>query len=278
MMKPAGIHRDLAGSDSRGLIDGFTLVEMLVVIAIIGVLAAIGLPRMSGFGESSKMTAASRQLIDDLQLARQRAISSRSTVYVVFVPPSLPGNQPFVSGLTTEAERTLATNLLGGQLTTYALFSRRAVGEQPGRENPRYLTPWRSLPDGVYIQIDKFLTGSTNRFNFSDATLNANGVAVPRVLVPFPTADSFDYPDGGAGIDGIPYVAFDSRGQLIGGVDEVIPLSRGSIFYSRDAAGKFTFDVPDIKEVPPGNSTNNFSRIRIDWLTGRPKLERPELP
>lgn len=261
----------------EGPAGAFTLIEMLVVITIIGILAAIGLPRMSGFSESSKMTAAVRQLMDDFQLARQRAINSRSTVYILFVPPTLSGNQAFVAGLPNVEERTLATNLLGGQFTTYALFTRRAVGEQPGRDNPRYLTSWRSLPDGIYIDLDKFLTGTTNHFNFSDSGINVNGVPVPILDVPFPTADSLPYPDG-AGLDGIPYVAFDSRGQLIGQSDEVISLSRGSIFYARDSNGNLIFDVPDIKEVPPGNTFSNYSRIRIDWLTGRPKLERPELP
>ncbi|MBC8003192.1 MAG: hypothetical protein H7X97_11460 [Opitutaceae bacterium] len=249
------------------------------MITIIGVLAAIGLPKLSGFSETSKMTAASRQLMDDLQLARQRAINSRSTVYVLFVPPTLANNQVFVSGLTNLGDRVLATNLLGGQLTTYALFTRRSVGEQPGKESPRYITPWRSLPDGIYIQIDKFLTGSTNRFNFTDWALNASGGSISKLdVVPFPAEDSDPYPATGPGMDGIPYVAFDSRGQLIGQVDEVIPLTRGSIFYARDGNGNFTFDVPDVQEVPPGNTVSNYNRIRIDWLTGRPKVERPELP
>lgn len=277
-MKDTGIHQDAVQSDRIGLTRGFTLVEMLVVITIIGVLAAIGLPRLSGFSASSKMTAAVRQLTDDFQLARQRAINSRATVYVIFVPPSISSWAGFVSSLASVEERTLATNLLGGQLTTYALFTRRAVGEQPGRENPRYLTPWRSLPDGIFIQVDKFLAGATNRFNFNDFDRNAIGVNIPTLAIPFPTADSRDDYPNNPGIDGIPYIAFDSRGQLVGHTDEVISLSRGSIFYARGTNGTLAFDVPDVQEVPPGNSTNNYSRIRIDWLTGRPKLERPELP
>ena len=57
--------------------------------------------------------------------------------------------------------------------------------------------------------------------------------------------------------------------------DEVIELARGSILAARDPNGNLiSFDV---RESPPNNSVNNYNRIRIDALTGRAILERPEI-
>src|SRR3954471_9135967 len=79
----------------------FTLIEMLLVITIIGLLAGIGLPHLKGWGESNAMTSATRQLMDDLSLARLKAINSRSTVYVVFISPDVV-TPIFTSSLSTE--------------------------------------------------------------------------------------------------------------------------------------------------------------------------------
>ena len=61
--------RKFSGIVRRRLL-AFTLIEMLLVITIIGLLAGIGLPHLKGWGESNAMTTATRQLMDDLSLAR----------------------------------------------------------------------------------------------------------------------------------------------------------------------------------------------------------------
>src|ERR1043165_5452570 len=125
---------------SRHLIAGrssprraYTLVEMLIVITIIGILAAVGLPAMKGLGESGRISSANRQLLDDIAFARQKAITTRSHVYMVFIPPSIVQSAfKTVLDKLQPQERKTVTNLFTGQYTTYALFARRNVGDQPG--------------------------------------------------------------------------------------------------------------------------------------------------
>lgn len=256
------------GNFRRGLL-AFTLIELLLVITIIGLLAALGLPHLKGWGEANSMTAATSQLVADLSLARQRAISSRSSVYVVFISPAVV-NSAFFSTLSP-VDKTAHSNLLSGQYTAYALYGPGSVGDQPGRPNRKYLTPWKSLPEKIFIAPDKF-KDPFNRMTINDLALRPMGTNV----VLFPKVN-----DAGRKL-AFPCLIFDSQGRLVseqnGSTYEnaVIPLTRGSIFYARDANGNRLFQPADVQETPPGNSISNKNHIVIDWLTGRARVEREE--
>lgn len=235
---------------------GFTLIELLVVISIIGILFYLSLPALRDITKSDAMGIANRQLIDDIARARRLAINHRTTVYMVFVPPDISN----LIGNSLPPE--LADRYERLAMSGYALFTRRTAGEQPGRERPRYFGEWRSLPEGIFIAQWKFVQG-TNSFAFS--------------YQPFPFPNT-NYPE-----INLPCFAFNYLGQLVhfqaqdvpvlNEYDEVIPLTRGSMLISTNG----TTRVMDFQEIPPGNSTNNFNHIRVDWLTGRCRIERPEI-
>jgi prepilin-type N-terminal cleavage/methylation domain-containing protein len=254
----------------------FTLIELLVVIAIIALLAGIGAPLLRGLNKSNAMVAANRQLLDDLAYARQRAISDHTTVYVLFVPPC-PIN--LLAGSVVDTDKTnMLSNLYGGQYTTYALYADRSIGDQPGRSSPRYLTPWRTLPEGVFF--------STNKFNSTKSLLSTPIYSRSFRLgnFPFPTICTNTTPARAP----LYYLSFNYQGQLTDGLlpanpvsDEIIPLARGSVLYARDAAGNFLNQPADLLETPPHNSENYqpvitnslYNAIHIDWLTGRARVE-----
>jgi prepilin-type N-terminal cleavage/methylation domain-containing protein len=240
---------------------GFTLIEMMVVLGIIAVVIGIALPNLRGLREGSEIESAARQLIQDLSLARGRAINGRTTVAVIFIPWSIL--KVDLSGYPPDAVAAIKA-LQAGPYTQYALYSGRRVGDQPGQSTPRYLTEWRTLPDKTFIATNKFTSAtSTNRFLYAD--------------FPFPFATNQTMR--------LPYVAFNYEGHLCradGGIlippgNARIPLARGAILYVRDATG----GVPDtsfsVQEVPPGNSQSMSNQVVIDWLTGRARLQRAEI-
>jgi type II secretion system protein H len=60
---------------------GFTLVEMMVLIGILGLVAVIAVPSFSGFMRANRIDTASDQLSSDLALARSIAVSQSQVIF-----------------------------------------------------------------------------------------------------------------------------------------------------------------------------------------------------
>lgn len=270
--------------------DAFTLIEMLVVIGIIALIAGLAAPAMKT--KSIAMDAGHRQLADDLNRARQLAISTRSTVYVLFMPLINPSFT--VTNLTQSQKDILASRQARG----YAIFARRTVGGQPGKEEPRYLSEWKELPDGVFI--------STNKFATSDAGFSADFLPMdfledkfnPTVQLPAVIGSTYKR---------IPYIAYDANGALTlsengdvrrnprsrddwrysVGKRAVIPLMAGSVSPARIISGNkrvYDWQAPSVLLKPPFdpnanyfNLTNYIKRVVVESLSGRARVEGGEI-
>lgn len=258
---------------------GFTLIEMLVVISILGILAALTVPALKNLGKSDANISGSRQMLDDVGRARQLAMSQRTTVYMVFVPTN------YWNGLPPSAA---LTNLVDKQLSGYTFVAHGAMGDQPGRHAWHYLAPWQPLSEGTFIAPVKFILPVTllssislplfAQWNQDSPHSDQNQVfSFATNAIPFPTETS-------STMALLPYIAFNYLGQLtfdgrnLANRDEYIPLAHGSVSYGRNPATKAllltTVTAGGIAENPPGNSTNiSYNIIHIDALTGRAVLE-----
>ena len=267
----------------------FTLVELLVVISIIGILAAIAMPVVANFRKADSMLAATRQLQDDVERARMLAISQRTTVYMIFCPLISP-TDPMLNSLP-QSEKDKAKKLYDKQLAAYTFVTMRSVGNQPGQVTPRYLSEWRTLPEGAIIPTFKFAQSNIVTTVYDppppalpvQRSFRVHGFNVTD-KIPFPSAEA--YAPGQRYVT-LPYVAFNHLGQLEtyftdSGEEpcEHIPLAKGNVNQARDA-NKIPFDPPRppvVSEQPPGNSTNAFTLVHITRLTGRARLEKQEFP
>lgn len=63
---------------------GFTLLETLIVVALVGVIMVVALPSYSSYISAQRALAAARTLAADLRTARQEAVTRRTPITVTF--------------------------------------------------------------------------------------------------------------------------------------------------------------------------------------------------
>ena len=130
---------------------GFTLPEVLIVIAIMGILAAIAIPTWQGITEGRRVDSAANQLVADMRLSNTIATNRLSSSYMIF-------------------NATGSTVTCGGQQADYCLVKPTSSGFQVQR---------RDLPDdNNAASLPKRLLKITS----SNMTTDPTGLSIPDVV------------------------------------------------------------------------------------------------
>jgi len=80
---------------------GFTLIEVIVVVAIIGIIAAVGIPGFSKWLPNYRLRLAAQEILSGFQLAKTTAIKRNTNCTVIFSVPSI-GRYINVGGVNYE--------------------------------------------------------------------------------------------------------------------------------------------------------------------------------
>ncbi len=92
----------------RGHCQGFTLMEMMIGIALIGILTVVAVPNIALFSSGYKLRGAAREVATDLQYARLLAVKENRDIRVDFSTNSYQVVR--VSGGTVVKSRSFSTD------------------------------------------------------------------------------------------------------------------------------------------------------------------------
>src|SRR5215471_5562762 len=116
---------------------GFTITELMIVVAIIGTLTVAVAPSLARWSTSIRMSSSIREIASELQLARMKAIAQNTKMTVCFYGPSADF-PTFTHGFLS-----LHSASTGWCATPPS---------SPGMEFNRFKATVRALPTGVSVE------------------------------------------------------------------------------------------------------------------------------
>lgn len=127
---------------------GFSLVELMVVLVLIGIMTAAILPEMRGTYEDALLRATSRRLVDVCHLAYSRAVSLNQTHRVHF---DRSNGRYFIEKAEEHLGFARARDIWGGEgvLDSRISMEIRRQGEAP----PAAMDPGSSAPPEEEIEV-----------------------------------------------------------------------------------------------------------------------------
>ena len=112
---------------------GFTLIELLIVMAIMGIVAAIGIPSFSDWREKQSVRSATQALLAHMKQARIKAVADNRSVSIAFTSSSYTFDADTTIGSTCGPckNEVVALSRFGNNLTvsptTTRTFSSRGT-------------------------------------------------------------------------------------------------------------------------------------------------------
>ena len=75
---------------------GLTFLDMVIVVMILGLLAAVSMPRLASVQRQNRLRSAALTMVEHLRLARETAVAQGTPVTVVFTPSEATYQAPQV--------------------------------------------------------------------------------------------------------------------------------------------------------------------------------------
>jgi prepilin-type N-terminal cleavage/methylation domain-containing protein len=248
----------------------FTLVELLVVVAIMGIIIAVGLPAFEKLTIGSGVDAVSRTVGAQLRLARQYAISNRCYVAVLFPSTQIADHidQHYLGGGWTEPQKNKIDPLLFS--TVRACLIQKPITPATKLVFSDWIpnTKWELLPIGGLVFQTQDNAVANNRV-FATATPAAdrptgNGSITAAMMtwvdgVPLPVDNDNDGKigeDASEKYNDIRAIVFKPNGGMYGGGQRNVVIGEG-VFANHDILYR---------------KGSNWLQININPYTGRVKF------